>query len=160
MNYEIIPTSIAHKAVMQNLLQFYTYDFSEYTEANVEEDGLFAVYPHLEDYWMDTVHRFPYVIMKEEKYIGFVLVRFIQTSDRNYFSIAEFFVMKKYRRQGIGNAVAKDIFDLHKGQWEVFQMEANIPAQKFWKKVITEYTDGKFTQGIENGRVIQRFKNG
>ncbi len=159
MNHKLIPASIAHRAVVQNLLQFYMYDFSEYTNADVEEDGLFAVYPHLDKYWMDTAHRFPYLIMKEENYIGFVLVRLIGTDGGAYFSIAEFFVMKKYRQQGIGNAVAKSIFDLHKGQWEVFQMQVNTPAQKFWTNVIAEYTNGKFTQHTENGRIIQRFEN-
>jgi len=42
--------------------------------------------------------------------------------------------------------VAKDIFDMHKGKWKVYQINNNKPAQLFWKKAIEEYTDGKFTE--------------
>ncbi|WP_327205186.1 hypothetical protein [Paenibacillus sp. Soil522] len=51
--------------------------------------------------------------------------------------------MKKYRKEGIGKAVAKQIFNLHKGQWEVYQLESNKPAQIFWNKTIDEYTQGR-----------------
>ncbi len=85
------------------------------------------------------------------------MVRFIETDKRNYFSIAEFFVMKKYRRKGIGKSVAHQIFNLHKGTWEVFQKESNKPAQLFWNKIITNYTKGNFTERFEDGKLIQDF---
>ena len=147
------------KKPIKNLMQFYIYDFSEFIKYDVEEDGLFAAYPDLDDYWEDKNYRFPYIIKKEEKYVGFVLVKFIETENRNYFSIAEFFVLKKYRREHIGKSIAHQIFDLHKGQWEVFQKESNKPAQLFWNKVIDEYTNGKFTERVENERRIQNFES-
>jgi predicted acetyltransferase len=91
------------------------------------------------------------------KCAGFVLVRRIQTDEENYFSIAEFFIMKNYRRLGLGKRVAKEIFDLHIGQWEVFQIEKNKPAQFFWKKTINEYTNGDFQERVEAGKTIQKF---
>jgi len=94
----------------------------------------------------------------DEKYIGFVLVRFIESATRNYFSIAEFFIMKKYRRKGIGQAVAEQIFDLHVGQWEVYQKESNEPAQVFWNRVIDRYKKGQFKERFENGRRIHDFE--
>ena len=135
------------------------YDFSEYISTDVEEDGLFAAYNNLEDYWKEPDNKFPYVIKKEEKYVGFVLIRLIEAGERNYFSIAEFFIMRKYRRQGIGKAIAEQVFDLHKGQWEVFQKESNKPAQIFWNKVINEYTKGQFKERFEDNKRIQDFKN-
>jgi predicted acetyltransferase len=65
--------------------------------------------------------------------------------------------MKKYRRAGLGKLVAKDIFKIHKGQWEVYQIDNNEPAQHFWKKAIEEYTGGKFTERIDVGRKTQVF---
>lgn len=159
MNFKLIPASPEYKDVINNLMQFYMYDFSEYTKSDVEDDGLFAAYPGLKLYWKEENHRFPYIIKKDDKYVGFVLVRFIESEERNYFSIAEFFIMKKYRREGIGKAVAEDIFNLHKGQWEVYQMESNKPAQMFWNKIIDEYTKGQFKERFENRRRIQKFKN-
>ncbi|KRE48752.1 GNAT family N-acetyltransferase [Paenibacillus sp. Soil522] len=157
MNYELIQAPKEYQDIIKNLMQFYIYDFSEFVKCDVEEDGLFGAYPYLEDYWGETNHRFPYVIKQDEKYVGFVLVRFIESEEQNYFSIAEFFIMKKFRKEGIGKAVAKQIFNLHKGQWEVYQLESNKPAQLFWNKTIDEYTQGQFKDRFENDRKIQNF---
>ncbi|WP_442600755.1 GNAT family N-acetyltransferase [Paenibacillus sp. KN14-4R] len=159
MNFDLMQVSKEYEDIIRNLMQFYIYDFSEFVKCDVEDDGLFGAYPYLEEYWKEVNHRFPYVIKQEDKYIGFVLVRFIESEERNYYSIAEFFIMKKYRKEGIGKAVAKQIFDLHKGQWEVYQLESNKPAQVFWNKVINEYTQGEFKDRIENSRKIQDFNS-
>lgn len=159
VDFKLIQASEEYKDAIRNLMQFYIYDFSEYVMCDVEEDGLFAAYPNLDDYWKEKNHKFPYIIKKDGKYVGFVLVRFIESDERDYFSIAEFFILKKYRREGIGKAVAGRIFDLHKGQWEVFQKETNKPAQLFWNKIIDEYTAGHFKERFENGKRIQDFEN-
>ena len=159
MNAQLIKAPFRDKTIIKNLMQFYMYDFSEYISTDFEEDGLFAAYNNLEDYWKEPDNKFPYVIKKEEKYVGFVLIRLIEAGECNYFSIAEFFIMRKYRRQGIGKAIAEQVFDLHKGQWEVFQKESNKPAQIFWNKVINEYTKGQFKERFENNKRIQDFKN-
>jgi predicted acetyltransferase len=159
LNIQLLKATTEYQQVIRNLMQFYMYDFSGFTGSVLEPDGLFAEYPHLEDYWKEKNNRFPYLIKSDEKYIGFVLVRLIETEEKTYFSIAEFFVMQNYQRQGVGRIVAKMIFDLHQGQWEVFQMEVNKPAQRFWIEIIREYTRGEFLERIENNRTIQSFKN-
>ena len=158
MDLQLIRASQEYRNVIKNLMQFYIYDFSEFVRHDVEEDGLFAAYPFLDEYWKDVDHKFPYIIKKQEKYVGFVLVRFIESQKRNYFSIAEFFIMRKYRKEGIGKAVAEQIFDLHRGQWEVYQKESNKPAQLFWNRIIDEYTKGQFKERFENGKRIQDFE--
>jgi predicted acetyltransferase len=159
MKIQILKASRENKQIISNLMQLYMYDFSKYTGSDVEASGLFAAYPQFEDYWKEENQRFPYIIRNDTIYIGFVFVRRIETPEKSYFSIAEFFIMRKYRRKGLGRKVAKEIFDLHRGQWEVYQMEANIPAQVFWKKIIAEYTNGLFVERIENKRTIQHFQN-
>jgi predicted acetyltransferase len=76
-----------------------------------------------------------------EKYAGFVLIKQINSTDRSNFSIAQFFILKKYRRAGTGKAIAIQVFNLHKGQWEVHQKNSK-PAQMFWNSVISKYTNG------------------
>ena len=159
MNVKLVPGSREDKTLIQHLMQLYIYDFSEYIGYDVEADGLFAAYPSLDEYWEQKDQRFSYIIEKDGKHAGFVLVKFTETTERNYFSIAEFFVMKKYRRTGIGSSVATQVFGLHKGQWQVHQEEANKPAQMFWAKVIDKYTKGKFTQSSADGKMIQDFEN-
>ena len=140
-------------------MQFYIYDFSEYVRYDVEDNGLFAPYAGLQDYWEGDNDKFPYIIRRDDKYIGFVLVKFISSKDQGYFSIAEFFILRKYRNEGIGKAVAIEVFNLHKGQWEVYQKNSNKPSQIFWNKVISEYTKGHFKERLENGKRIQNFEN-
>jgi predicted acetyltransferase len=156
MNYEIKKaTSLEEREILRNLLQYYIYDFSEFMDLHVEDNGKFSDYP-LDDYWTEG-DRFPYLITLNGKNAGFVLARLIHRDDDSYFSIAEFFIMKSYRRAGLGKLVAKDIFTMHKGQWEVYQIDNNVPAQHFWKNAIEEFTGGKFTERIEAGRKTQVF---
>jgi predicted acetyltransferase len=159
MNFTLIQASKEHKIIIENLMQFYIYDFSEFVPNDVEDNGLFAPYPHLENYWEEKNDKFPYIIIKNDKYAGFVLVRRIQSEKGSYFSIAEFFILKKYRLGGTGKSVAFQIFDLHRGHWEVFQRNTNKPAQIFWKKVIKEYSKGQFRERSEDGKQIQTFEN-
>jgi len=159
MSIQLINASAEHQPVIANMMQFYMYDFSEYTGSDLETNGLFADYPHLDDYWEKDEQRFAYIIQREEKHAGFILVRFIESQEKKYFSIAEFFILRKYQRKGLGRIVANLIFDLYRGPWEVYQMEANKPAQVFWRKVIHDYTHGQFNERIESRRTIQSFTN-
>jgi len=158
MNLTLLKASKEHNIVIRNLMQFYMYDFSEYTRYDVEDNGLFAPYADLQDYF-EGDNKFPYIVKADDKYVGFVLVKFTSSKDRSYFSIAEFFILKKYRHEGIGKAIAIKVFNLHKGQWEVHQRDNNKAAQIFWNKVISAYTEGHFTERLENGKRIQNFEN-
>ena len=66
----------------------------------------------------------------------------------NPHNIAEFFVMKKYRRKGVGKVAAMKVFDMFPGGWEISQWNNNLPAQKFWEEVVKDYTDGKYDKFI------------
>ncbi|MEJ8302707.1 GNAT family N-acetyltransferase [Saccharibacillus sacchari] len=156
MNFSLIQIHQKHREVLENLMQFYIYDFSGFLGFDVEQDGKYSPYP-LEDYFKEGNHQFAYMIKREEKHVGFVLVHLIKDLGVQRYSIAEFFVLKKYRREGMGKAVAMEVFNRHQGPWEVHQVESNPGAQIFWKKVIDEYTKGQFEERIENGKTIQTF---
>lgn len=156
MNFTIVQVSAKHREVLDNLMQFYIYDFSEFLNFDVEENGQYSPYP-LDDYFKESNQQFAYVIKREEKYVGFVLVRLVEALELRHYSIAEFFILKKYRREGMGRLVATDLFNRHRGPWEVHQIESNQGAQVFWKRVINEYTKGQFEERIDNGTTIQTF---
>lgn len=132
------------KPLLVRLMELYNYEFTRYDDADISEYGYYG-YSHIDDYWNED-GRFPYLIRVDGKIAGFALIcpycRFI--SGENSRSIGEFFVMIKYRRKGVGELVAKEIFTRHKGHWEVDYLPNNEPAANFWRKVISEYTDGKF----------------
>ena len=161
MGVTIEPILLEQKSVLIQLIELYMYDFSLYSDADLNDYGYFG-YSHIDDYWNED-GRFPYFIKADGKIAGLVFVRNgCEYSElKNPYSIAEFFVMQKYRRRGIGKQAAMKVFDMHQGGWEVSQWAKNLPAQKFWGAVIGEYTKGKFSVfgSLEEGHVGFRFYN-
>ena len=141
MEIDIKKASIEEKPLLRNLLELCHHDYSEFNGEDVGEQGLYG-YKWLDHYWTEP-ERHPFIVRVSGKLAGFALVRAI---DEEICSIAEFFVLRKYRHQGIGQKVAHRIFDMFPGKWRVAQEEGNIPAQAFWRKVISRYTDGEFRQ--------------
>jgi predicted acetyltransferase len=127
-------------------MQLYLYDFSEFEGFDVEKDGLY-VNERLDLYWTES-DRHAFLISVDGQLAGFVLVNSYVCLEENAGakSIGEFFVMRKYRRKGVGTIAARMIFDRMPGKWEVRQISSNISGQHFWRKVISEYTGGRFTE--------------
>ena len=150
--------ALAEKEVIKNLMQYYFYDFSEYTDAGVTTDGKYGKYPYLDNYWEEAT-RYPFILTSDDEYAGFVLVRYIEEGDTSYYSIAEFFIMKKFRRNGLGREAAFKIFDRFKGGWEVSQIKSNGPANIFWRKTIDEYTGGDWVERETDGHFVQLFSS-
>ncbi|WP_088833277.1 GNAT family N-acetyltransferase [Paenibacillus tyrfis] len=142
---EIVVSKAAaeQKSVVRNLLELYKYDFTEFDPEDVNEHGLFE-YPYLDHYWTEE-GRHPFLVHVDGKLAGFALIRELEADERVY-SVAEFFVMKKYRRHGVGREMAFDLFSRFPGQWEVAQMEENEPAQTFWRRIVDEYTKGNYQE--------------
>ena len=144
MDIEIQPASISDKPVLRNLMELCQHDYSEYDGADIDEHGLYG-YKYLDHYWIES-DRYPFLISVSGRLAGFVLVRRVDSREKSVtHTIAEFFVLRKYRRQRVGRHVAWQIFDLFPGQWSVYQEEGNLPAQSFWRRVIAEYTQGAYT---------------
>lgn len=144
MMISVEPILLEQKSVFVQMMELYMYDFSEFSDNDINEYGYFG-YPRIDDYWNEA-GRFPFFIRVEGKLAGLVLVRSCCEYNNlpNPHNIAEFFVMKKYRHKGIGKAVAMKIFDMFPGGWEISQWMNNLPARKFWEKVVSEYTNGNY----------------
>ena len=144
MNIRIEPILLEQKSVFVQMMELYSYDFSEFSDDDINEYGYFG-YSHIDDYWNEK-GRYPFFIRADGKLAGLVLVRSCCEHNNliNPHNIAEFFVMKKYRHKGVGKAAAVKIFDMFPGGWEVSQWSNNLPARKFWEKVVAEYTNGKY----------------
>lgn len=141
--------------ILQNLMQFYIYEFSQYIPTiKMEANGLFAPYP-LGEYWINpNLH--PFFIKKDDEFIGFALVE--KGSEEEPNSIVEFFISSKYKGKGFGKAAATKIFQMFSGHWEVTQIEKNYPAQAFWRGLIKSLTNGNFKERYDDHhRSIQMF---
>nr|WP_283771293.1 GNAT family N-acetyltransferase [Paenibacillus sp. J45TS6] len=71
--------------------------------------------------------------------------------------LSHFFILRKFRRMGVGRKAAISLFKGSKGVWELCQLEGNIPAQKFWDQIIDEVSYGEVQVKTENGRRYQNF---
>lgn len=162
---EVIPAALSDKVVLRQLFQLYHYDFGEILgRGDLNEHGFYDYTMHLDHYWTEP-ERYPFLIKLDGKWVGFVLV-----SKETYFPerepgwvIAEFFVMRRYRRRGVGEYAARFAFDRFPGRWEVAQVPENTGAVAFWRKVIGRYTGGRFEETyLENDRwtgTVQSFAN-
>ena len=140
---------------LYNLAQLYQHDFSEFLPGDVDDKGIFQ-YMDVRRYLTDKEYK-AYLARIDNKLGGFVLI----TSHLQHWRgpgryVAEFFVMRRFRRQGIGRKLAFQAFDTYRGHWEVAEVGPNTPAQAFWRKVIGEYTHGRFEESrtLENSLTI------
>jgi predicted acetyltransferase len=140
------PASREQEGVLANLMQLYAYDWSELGTLDVGEDGRFADYP-LAAYWQEE-WRHPFLLRVDGKLAGFALIagRSRLTGEPGVFDMAELFVMRRFRRRGLGLAAAGAAFDRFPGPWEVRQRDENVAATAFWRKVIDRYTGGDYRE--------------
>lgn len=124
--------------ILRNLFEHYLHDMAEWFDFDTESDGSY-------DY--DTDHLWSgqvdvYFAYVADIPIGFALVG----SARHWLGqegcdLEEFFVVRKHRRQGIGKAFARHIWDRYPGYWLVRVYTENRPALPFWRSTIAAYTD-------------------
>jgi predicted acetyltransferase len=150
LTLDIIPATIGDKSVLRQLIELYQYDWSGISpDLDVDAHGLYG-YDYLDHYWTEK-ERYPFLVRVNGRYAGFVLVNDYVLVPGNQRSMAEFFVMRKYRRQGVGKRVAFEIFDRLPAKWEVRQVNENTVGVQFWRKVIGEYTGGKYQETLLEG---------
>jgi predicted acetyltransferase len=125
------------------MLELYQHDLSDIWDQDLDSHGEYGY--ALDRFWQDADCH-PYVFAIHGQYAGFALVDKETKVSGGDFWMDQFFVLKKYRRQGVARKAATAVFENHPGAWQVGQMPANLPAQAFWRSVIKEYTLGRFTE--------------
>ena len=141
---EVLPLNRRH--VLDALMQLYLHDFSEHASLNtshgeVNEDGRFD-YRLLDTYWHEPA-RVPLLIRADGRIAGFALVNQWSALDRPLdHAIAEFFVLRKYRRARVGTRAAHLVFRHMPGRWEVPVASYNRGALAFWRGVVATLPRG------------------
>lgn len=163
MRIDVTQASPADAPVLKQLGQLYEYDFSEFCPADVEDDGRFTSFDLYFPRAFEESGWSAFLVRVDGRLAGFALVapneRYPDCANAWYLS--EFFVMRRYRRQGVGRHIAFDLFDRFPGRWEVGQIPQNDAARAFWRRVIAEYTNGHFDDVTEDSEwfrgTYQRF---
>ena len=158
---ELVPATPRDQPVLLNLGEYYAYDFSELLGLDVGDTGRFGV-DRLDRHFADPLCH-PFLIRVDGKLAGFALQegRSRLTGEAGINDVAEFFVMRKFRKLGVGTRAACALFDRFAGSWEVRQVRANVGATAFWRKVIARYTSGAYAELDWNDEpfrgTVQRF---
>jgi predicted acetyltransferase len=150
---EVSAAAETERALLEGMLQFYQYDFSEMEPVDspsfeLEQNGLFKAYEYIGSYWREP-GRLPLIIRKGGLPVGFALLNdHSHTSmpvDRN---MAEFFVMRKHRRGRVASKAVAEILTGYPGHWEIAIVERNAGAKAFWPSAIAA------TPGVRDLRLL------
>ncbi|MGF7142266.1 putative acetyltransferase [Anaerotaenia torta] len=143
MNIGIKQVAADEKEILRNLLEKYDYEFSQWNNRDVNKLGLYG-YDYLDNYWTEE-KRWAYFILVDGCLAGFAMVNdYPEASEATDYSLAEFFIMYKYRRKGIGRIAACRIFDLFHGKWQLKRHPHNISSVHFWNNIVSDYTKGNY----------------
>ncbi len=160
---EIVPATLEHKPLLENLLELYMYELSALHPEGftVDSTGRFG-YKYTPLYFTEP-HRHAFIVYQSDEPCGFVLVNNDCRFDNSDFWMAEFFIMRKFQRRGLGTEVAHEIFRKFNGNWEVGVAYTAIGEQDFWRKCIYRFTESfteqQTTKEHHNWRgVIFRFR--
>ena len=157
---EVRAATLADRLPISRMLELYQHDLSDVWDQDLDTNGLYGY--SLEKYWTNPACK-AFVFLLAGKYAGFALIDDSVSLTENEHWMAQFFVVKKYRRQGVGGAAAMSVFDQVRGQWEVGQMRKNFPARAFWRRVVGDYTGGRFVEHELNDErwegLLQCFNN-
>ncbi len=139
MHIEVIPAALDQQPILANLLELYVYDFSEFNELELGPDGRFG-YKYLPLYWEEP-GRHPFLVRIDGRWAGFVLVKRGSevSGDLNVWDMAEFFIVRRYRRRGVGMDVAQQVWSRFTGPWEVRVLETNHSAELFWRRAVAGF---------------------
>lgn len=149
MKINIAPATTEQMSVIQNMARFYAYDLSkscgfyELFDWSFPENGLYEA-RDFSKYWQPNCY--PFIIRMDGELAGFALINKIGSAPEVDWNMGEFFIVGKFQGKGIGRQVAFELFNMFPGKWEVMQMPPNLPAIKFWKKVVAEYTSDQFIE--------------
>jgi predicted acetyltransferase len=172
MGLEIVPVSEADHRAVGDLARFYIHDMAVYAGWACPADGLLQPGDWFATYWDAAAaartwppgwRGFAFLLRVDGQPGGFALVKRLSAAPRTH-DMGEFFVARQHRRRGIGRRMATVLFHTLGGRWEVREIPANIPARRFWRRVIADYTGGTFTEARETfaayGKrefIVQRF---
>jgi len=92
----------------------------------------------------------PYFIKVEGELAGFVTVDDDVQHKDSHHNIGYFFVAKRFRGQGVGRAVVGKLVGCFSGVWEIYFVDRNLGAAKFWNSLIPTATAEKYSKQDEN----------
>lgn len=144
----VLPAQPEERQLVTNLLQFYLHDFSEMEALETNEEGLFT-WEGFDDFWTQPEH-YIFLARCENRVVGFAFIKrgsHHEKADRYdelLIDMVEFFVLRRYRRQAVGYAMALHCFSAFPGRWQVRVVANNPGAIQFWQKAVADFSKDRF----------------
>ena len=136
MDFELKQITKSSLNILENLFQLYIHDISRELPWDCDDNGTFEAYSLSE--WIENKDNFGYLIYVDDKMAGFVMVdkefKVLENKPNNY-DLSEIFILNNYKGKGLASSVVKQVFDMHKGNWECRPVPRSISALAFWEKV-------------------------
>lgn len=135
----LTPVDRTNRAVLENLGQLYRHDLSEALRLLPNPDGTFN--NRRLDLFLaeaDPTHR-AWLITVAGHLAGFVMTN---GTDHGATSIADFFVVRAYRRSGVGREAARQVVAMFPGPWRIGFQAYNPGAREFWSSIAAEVDGG------------------
>lgn len=142
---EFGPATPADRLPLARMLELYQYELSDIWDQDLDVHGEYGYL--LDRYWSNKTCC-PFVARVNGNYAGFALVNRDSPLGADARWMDQFFVLKKYRRSGIGKRLAGAVISCNHGLWNVGQMTRNVAAREFWLAVIGEITNNRFTEKV------------
>lgn len=155
MDVDFIEVKIEHKNLLWNLLQKYLYELSDVYGDDIEDDGNYS-YDYFENYFNLEENREALIFRYDDKIIGFCMINDHSFNENSInYSMAEFSIVPKYRKNGLGKRAISKVLSQRKGKWQIKYSLDNPTAQKFWENVLSDYQ--KTETLLENNEKLLEF---
>ena len=134
------------------LFQLYRYENSDWMAEDIGDDGLFDESKGQVADYVTSSEKGAYWIRKDGALAGFVVTEPVFLPDGTQVDeLADLFVLKRYRRQGLALAAVRAVAKQFHGPWLVCVFRNDARAAAFWRKAFQEldlanvrpYTDPK-----------------
>jgi len=130
------------------------YEFSDILNSTLQADGSYLKNTALIDpYWREPDHT-PYFILVDEEIAGFVFIRKFP-NEQGVFDVDQFFILRKFNRQGVGRSAFALCSKEYPGNWLVRVLKENTRGLAFWENVVGSITDGKFEHSYERDEGVE-----
>jgi predicted acetyltransferase len=142
--------------ILRNLFEHYIHDMAEWFEIDTQPDGSYSY--DTSSIWAKGYDA--YLAKLGDSLAGFAIIGDADDwLSEGACDVHEFFVIRRYRRSGLGFKMATFLWNERPGEWLVRVLETN-PAVGFWRRIIATYSGGAFQEvaHTENGRAWRFFK--
>jgi predicted acetyltransferase len=141
MTLELVRVGAAEIPVLENLIQLYIHDFSEFftgtPRCELSDDGRYTLDKPV-GAWLARPGNVALLLRSNGRLAGFAQIAGTDSAEAARI-VDEFFVARKYRRTGVGAAAAAMIFDLWPGRWQADVRRRNTGAAAFWARAIAAH---------------------